>query len=310
MRVIITGGTGLIGKAIANNLAHDHHEVIVLSRNTNKTSGLEGGIKVVEWDGRSAKGWGSLADGAGAIINLAGESIAGEGFPPSRWTSDRKRRILDSRVNAGKAIVEAITAAKSKPAVLIQASAVGYYGTHGSEDITEDHAPGGDFLGTTCVQWEDVTAPVEKMGVRRVIIRTGIVLTTKGGVLPQLSLPFKLFAGGPIGSGKQQMPWIHIDDEVGAIRFLIDTPSAQGAYNLSAPEVLSNSELAAVLGRVMKRPSFLPTPAIAFKLAFGELAVLLVEGQRAVPKRLQKAGYSFQYPQAEAALRDIFANQK
>lgn len=310
MRIIITGGTGLIGKAVANSLAHDHHEVIVLSRNINKTSGLEGGVTVVAWDGRTAQGWGSLVDGAGAIINLAGESIAGEGFPPSRWTSERKRRILESRVNAGKAIVEAISAAKTKPEVLIQASAVGYYGTHGSEDITEDHAAGGDFLGITCVKWEAVTEPVEKMGVRRVIVRTGIVMTTKGGVLPQLALPFKLFAGGPIGNGKQQMPWIHIDDEVGAIKFLLETSSTSGAYNLSAPEVLSNGELATILGRVLKRPSFLPTPAIAFKFAFGELAVLLVEGQRAVPKRLQEAGYPFQHPKAEAALRDLYANNK
>ncbi len=310
MRVIITGGTGLIGRAVANSLAHDHHEVIVLSRNTNKTSGLDGNVKIVGWDGRTAKGWGQLADGAGAIINLAGESIAGEGFPPSRWTKERKKRILESRINAGKAIVEAITAATNKPEVLIQSSAVGYYGTQGSEDITEDHAPGGDFLAQTCVQWEAVTAPVEKMGVRRVIIRTGILMSTKGGVLPQLSLPFKLFVGGRIGDGKQQMPWIHIDDEVGAIRFLIDNKNASGAYNLSAPEVLSNAELATVIGRVYKRPSFFPTPAFAFKAAFGELAILLTEGQRAVPKRLQEAGYQFQYPKAEPALKDLVTNDK
>ncbi len=310
MRVIITGGTGLIGRELANSLAHDHHEVIVLSRNTNKTSGLDGAVKVVTWDARSAQGWGSLVDGAGAVINLAGESIAGEGFPPSPWTSERKKRILESRINAGNAIVEAISAATKKPEVLIQSSAVGYYGTHGDEDITEDHAPGSDFLASTCVQWEAVTEPVEKMGVRRIIIRTGILLSTKGGVLPQLSLPFKLFVGGRIGSGKQQMPWIHIDDEIGAIRFLMQTPTASGAYNLSAPEVLSNAELASVLGRVLKRPSFFPTPAIAFKLAFGELAMLLVEGQRAVPKRLEEAGYEFLYPQAEPALRDLYTNDK
>lgn len=310
MRVIITGGTGLIGRALANSLAHDHHEVIVLSRNTNKTAGLDGGVQVVKWDGRTAQGWGSLADGAGAIVNLAGESIAGEGFPPSRWTPERKKRIIESRINAGKAVLEAITAATKKPEVLIQSSAVGYYGTHGDEPITEDHAPGSDFLATTCVQWEKVTEPVEKMGVRRVLIRTGILMSTKGGVLPQLSLPFKLFVGGPIGSGKQQMPWIHIDDEVGAIRFLIDTPSASGPYNLSAPEVLSNAELAKVMGRVLKRPSFFPTPAFAFKLAFGELSVLLTEGQRAVPKRLEEAGYPFKFPKAEPALRDLVENNK
>lgn len=310
MRVIITGGTGLIGRALANSLAHDHHEVIVLSRNTNKTSGLDGAVKVVSWDAHTAQGWGSLADGASAIINLAGESIAGEGFPPSRWTKERKQRIVESRVNAGNAVVEAITAATKKPEVLIQASAVGYYGTHGDEDITEDHAPGDDFLARTCVQWEAVTAPVEAMGVRRVIIRTGILMSIKGGVLPQLSLPFKLYVGGRIGNGKQQMPWIHVDDEVGAIRFLMDTPSASGAYNLSAPEVLSNAELATVLGRVYKRPSFLPLPAFMFKLAFGELALTLTEGQRAVPKRLQEAGYTFLYPKTEPALKDLVNNNK
>ncbi|MCA0456735.1 MAG: TIGR01777 family oxidoreductase [Chloroflexi bacterium] len=310
MRVIITGGTGLIGRELANSLAHDHHEVIVLTRNTNKSSGLDGSVKLVKWDGRTVQGWGELANGAGAIVNLAGESIAGEGFPPSRWTKERKKRIVESRINAGKAVVEAITAAAQKPDVLIQASAVGYYGTHGDEPITEEHAPGSDFLAHTCVQWEAVTEPVEKLGVRRAIIRTGILLTNKGGVLPQLSLPFKLFAGGPIGSGKQQMPWIHIDDEVGAIRFLIDTPSAKGAYNLSAPHVVNNAALAKILGRVLKRPSFVPAPAFAFKLAFGELSILLLEGQRAIPKRLEEAGYAFKFPEPEPALKDLLDNNK
>lgn len=310
MRIIITGGTGFIGKALANSLAHDHHEVIVLSRNTNKTSGLDGSVKVVGWDARTANGWGALADGAGAIINLAGESIAGEGFPPKRWTPERKKLIVQSRVDTGKAAVEAISVATKKPDVLIQASAVGYYGTHGAEDISEDHAPGDDFMARTCIQWEATTAPVEAMGVRRVVIRTGLVLSTQGGVLPQLSLPFKLYVGGRIGSGKQQMPWIHIDDEIGAIRFLMETPSAGGTYNLSAPDVVSNAELATIIGRVLKRPSFLPAPAFAFKLAFGELAVTLTEGQRAVPTRLQAAGYPFHYPDAEAALKDLIANNK
>lgn len=310
MRVIISGGTGLIGKAIANSLAHDHHEVIVLSRNRNKTSGLAGGVQVVEWDARTAQGWGALADGAGAIINLAGESIAGEGFPPSRWTPERKRRIRDSRVNAGKAITEAIKAAASKPAVLIQASAVGYYGTHGDQFITEDDPPGSDFLAEVGKVWEASTAEVEALGVRRVIIRTGIVLSTKGGVLPLMALPFRLFAGGPIGSGRQQIPWIHIDDQISAMRFLMENAAARGAYNLSAPNPLSNAEFGKAIGRALGRPSFFPTPGIAFRLAFGELAMLLLEGQRAVPKRLQEAGYVFQYADADAALKDLFANGK
>ncbi len=311
MRVIITGGTGLIGKALANSLAHDHHEVIVLSRNPNRSSGLAAGVRVVGWDARSAKGWGELADGADAIVNLAGESIAGEGFPPSRWTAERKRGILSSRVNAGKAVMEAIKAASKKPAVLIQSSAVGYYGTYDdARDVTEDAPVGTDFLGETCKAWEDSTAEAEKLGVRRVLIRTGVVLSTKGGALPMQALPFKLFAGGPLGNGKQQMPWIHIDDEIAAIRYLIEKPEARGIYNLSAPNPLSNADFGKALGKALGRPSFFPTPAFVFQLAFGELSLLLLKGQRAVPRRLLELGFQFQYPQAEAALRDLFQNKK
>lgn len=310
MRVIITGGTGLIGRALANSLAKDHHEVIVLSRNVNKTSGLDGSVKVVQWDAKSAQGWGSLADGAGAIVNLAGESIAGEGFPPQRWTPERKRRIRDSRVNAGKAVVEAISAAQNKPAVLIQSSAVGYYGTHGEQDITEESPAGSDFLGQICKEWEASTDAAEKMDMRRCLIRTGLVLSSKGGVLPMMALPFRLFAGGPIGSGKQQIPWIHLDDHIAAIRYLIDNPSASGVFNLSAPNPLNNADFGRAIGQALGRPYWLPTPGFAFKLAFGELSMLLLEGQRAVPKRLQEMGFTFQYPEAEAALRDLFTNHK
>ncbi len=308
MRVIITGGTGLIGRALANSLAKDGHEVIVLSRNTNKTQGFEKGVRVEQWDARSAQGWGGLMDGAGAIVNLAGESIAGEGFIPSRWTPERKKRILESRLNAGKAIVEAVKAAVNKPAVLIQSSAVGYYGTHGSEDITEAHPAGNDFLADTCKQWEDSTVEVEKMGVRRAVARTGLVLSSKGGVLPIMSLPFKLFVGGPIGSGQQQIPWIHLADEVRAIRYLIDTGEARGAFNLSAPAPLSNAGFSKAMGRALGRPSYLPTPGFAFKIAFGELSMLLLEGQRAVPQHLQEMGFQFNHPEAEGALRDLFQN--
>ncbi len=307
MRVIITGGTGLIGRALSNGLAADGHEVIILSRNTNKTAGLDGRVRLEKWDGVTTTGWGGLMDGAGAVINLVGESIAGEGFPPSRWTPERKERILQSRLRAGTALVEAIRAAKQKPAVLVQSSAVGYYGTHGDQDITEEHAAGNDFLAGVCKQWEASTAEVEKMGVRRPVARTGIVMTTKGGVLPLMSLPVKLFVGGPIGSGKQQMPWIHLHDEVAALRWLMDTPTATGAYNLSAPNPLSNAALTKAMAKALGRPAFVPTPAFAFQLAFGELAVLLVEGQRAVPSRLLKEGFTFKYTDAEVALRELFS---
>ncbi|MBZ0283210.1 MAG: TIGR01777 family oxidoreductase [Anaerolineae bacterium] len=310
MRVIITGGTGLIGRALAKSLAKDQHEVIVLSRNKNKTNGLLSGVRVEVWDARTAAGWGSLMDGAGAVVNLAGESIAGDGFLPSRWTPERKRRIRDSRVNAGSAITEAIKAAANKPSVLIQSSAVGFYGPHGDEDVTEATPGGNDFLAETCKIWEDATSEVEKLGVRRAIIRLGLVLSSIGGVLPLQSLPFKLFVGGPIGSGKQQTPWIHIDDVVHGIRYLMDTPSAHGVYNLTAPEPLPNAAFGRAIGRALGRPSFFPAPGFAFKVAFGELSTLLLDGQRVVPKRLQESGFQFHYPEAEGALRDLFQNHK
>lgn len=310
MRIIITGGTGLIGRTLANKLVQYGHDVIVLSRNPDKTHGLESSVRVEEWDAKSAQGWGALADGAGAIVNLAGESIAGEGFPPKPWTPERKKRILESRLNAGKAVVEAIKAASNKPGVLIQSSAVGYYGTHGDENITEDHPAGNDFLADVCKQWEASTAEVESMGVRRAIVRTGLVLSSKGGVLPTMALPFKMFVGGPIGSGKQQIPWIHVEDEAGAIRFLLENNAAKGAFNLSAPEPLSNAGFSKALGRALGRPSYLPTPGAAFKIAFGELSMLLLEGQRAVPKHLQDMGFQFKYPEAEGAMRDLFKNGK
>jgi uncharacterized protein len=311
MRVIITGGTGLIGKALANSLAKDGHEIIVLSRNKNKTSGLPAGARVEQWDGHTAAGWGHLADGAGAIVNLAGESIAGEGFPPKRWTPARRKRILESRLNAGHAVVEAVKAAANKPGVLIQSSAVGYYGLHGSEDLTEAAPPGNDFLADVVQQWETSTAEVESLGVRRCITRSGVVFSTKGGILPMLALPFKLFVGGKIGRGDQQISWIHIDDEVRAIQFLIDDPSTSGIYNLSAPNPLSNAQMAKAMGRALKRPSSFPTPGFPFKLFFGELGdVLILKGQRVLPRRLQGDSFQFHYPEAEGALKDLFANKK
>lgn len=300
MRVIITGGTGLIGRPLAASLARDGHEVIVLSRNPAATTGIPKGVQVVAWDGRSAQGWGQLADGAGGIVNLAGASLA-EG----RWTADRKAEIVDSRVNAGQAVVEAITAARDKPAVLIQSSAVGYYGPRGTEIIAEDAPPGKDFAAEVCVRWEDSTKAVEALGVRRAIIRTGIVLSAEGGALPRMLLPYKFFAGGKIGSGTQGFPWIHIDDEVGAIRFLIDNPQANGPFNLTAPNPPTNAEFTQAVGKAMGRPAAIPAPSFAMKMAFGEMSTVLLEGQRAAPKKLLALGYKFRFTDPVAALRDV-----
>ncbi|MCB0216263.1 MAG: TIGR01777 family protein [Caldilineae bacterium] len=302
MRVIITGGTGLIGRALASSLARDGHEVIVLSRDPSRHTDLPAGVRAVRWDARSAADWGELADGAGAIVNLAGDNIAA-----GRWTAERKRRIRQSRIDAGRAVSEAIAAASNKPGVLVQASAVGYYGGQASGPLTEDAPSGDDFLAGVCRDWEASTAGVEAMGVRRVVTRIGVVLDGQGGALPRMLLPFKLFAGGPVGSGAQPFPWIHLDDVVGAMRFLIEDASASGVYNLSGPEPHDNASFSRVIGRVMHRPAFMPAPGFAMRLAFGEMADILLEGAQAVPARLEQAGYRFQQATAEAALREILS---
>ena len=309
MRVIITGGTGLIGRALTESLAADGHEVIILSRAPGKAATLPKGVRVERWDGRTAEGWGALADGADAIVNLAGESIGGENMLAlitKRWTPERLRQIRNSRVNAGTAVKQAIEAARQKPRVLIQASAVGYYGIRRDQDITEETSPGDDLLSQICLDWEAATADVEKMRVRRAVIRTaGVVMSTRGGAFPFMALPFKLFVGGPLGSGKQWFSWIHIADEVRAIRFLMDHPEASGAFNVCAPHPLTNAEFSRVLGKVMHRPSFFPTPAFAMRLMLWKKSILVLEGQRQIPKRLQQMGFAFRFPEAEVALRDL-----
>ena len=310
MRVIITGGTGQLGQHLANHLATDGHEVIVLSRSPALAKGLAPSVRIEGWDAKTPKGWGHLVNGADAIVNLAAASLAGENFFPARWTDERKKLILDSRLHAGQAIVAAVDEAENKPGVVIQASATGYYGAQpGSVEITEEAPPGQDWLAKVCQQWEASTEAVEAMGVRRAIIRTGMVLSFEAGALQRFALPFRLFVGGPFGSGKQVYSWIHPADETGAIRFLITQPEARGAFNLTAPNPLTNAEFSRVLGRVMGRPSLIPVPAFAFRTLFGEVATVVVEGQRVLPKRLLELGYQFQFPQLEDALRDLYQKE-
>ena len=299
MRVIITGGTGLIGRALAADLINDGHETIVLSRRPERATRLPAQVRVERWDARTAQGWGSLADGADAIVNLAGASIA------QRWTAGRKRRIRESRLNAGRAVVQAVELASVKPRVMIQASGAGYYGPRGDEEIVEQEPAGSDFLGQLAIEWEASTAPVERLGVRRTVIRSGVVLSTEGGAFPPMLLQSRLFLGGPLGSGRQWLPWIHIADEVRAIRFLIENESAQGPFNLVAPNPLTSAEFNRVLGRVMRRPAFMPVPAFALRLLAGEMSTVLLDGQRAVPRRLLDLGFTFRFPNAAEALRDL-----
>jgi uncharacterized protein (TIGR01777 family) len=301
MRIIITGGTGLIGKSLSQALAASGHEVIVLTRQPEKVKDMPASVKLQKWDSKSAEGWGELADGAGAIVNLAGAGIADQ-----RWSADRKQEIRSSRIDAGKAVMAAIEAASIKPKTLIQSSAVGYYGTQtGDAQVTESFSPGGDFLSKVCFDWEASTAPAGKFGVRRAIIRTGVVLSNEGGAFPKQAMPFKFFAGGPVGSGKQWYPWIHIDDEVRAIQFLIENEKAEGPFNLSAPNPVTNKEFGRLLGEALGRPSIMPAPGFAIQAVFGEMATVLLEGQRAVPQRLLELGFKFKCETAQAALRDL-----
>jgi len=302
--VIITGGRGLIGQALARELVGHGYQVIVLSRQLPIffPNDQPENISYEMWDGRSPQGWGRLAEGARAIVNLAGENLSA-----GRWSAARKQRIRDSRVNAGQAVLQAVRQARRKPEVVVQASAVGYYGPCGDQELTEEAPPGNDFLAKVCVDWEASTAPVAGLKVRHVVIRTGVVLDAEAGALPDMALPFRLFVGGRLGSGRQYVPWIHLADEVAAIRFLIEHAKASGPFNLTAPQPLTNAEFGRTLSKVLRRPYWLPVPAFALRLLLGEMSTVVLNGQRAVPQRLLQLGFSFQFPDAEAALRDLLA---
>ncbi|MGC9467993.1 MAG: TIGR01777 family oxidoreductase [Anaerolineae bacterium] len=300
MRVLITGGSGLIGRALIPELRAHDHEVLVLSRHPQKAGARPEEVSVIQWDAHTPTGWAHVLESADAVINLAGENI-GSGL----WTEAKKVRIVESRENAGHAVTEAIAMAKRKPGVLLQASGTGYYGTDRTESLDETAPAGKDWLAGVGVRWESSTEPVERYGVRRVLLRSGPVLSRRGGVLPRMMLPFKVFVGGRIGSGNQVISWIHIQDEARAIRFLLETPEAQGPFNLSAPNPVTNAEFGRTLASVMRRPFWFPVPGFALRLALGEMATLILDGQRAVPRGLSNLGFEFRYPRLRQALEDL-----
>ena len=299
-RILITGGSGLIGRALTAELAAAGYETIVLSRSPQRVAGLPAGARAAGWDGATADGWGALADGALAVVHLAGESIAG-----GRWTVAKKRRIRDSRVRSSRAVLAAFAAAEAPPRVLVQASGIDYYGERGDETVDEDAGAGDDFLAEVCVEWEAATAAAEEIGVRRAVLRTSMVLAADGGALPKLALPFRLGVGGPLGSGEQWVSWIHLGDEIGAIRFLIEHADAAGPFNLTAPHPVRNAELSAELARVLHRPNLLRAPRFALRLALGEMADLVLAGRRALPAALERAGYRFRFRRVGPALADL-----
>lgn len=299
MRVLIAGGSGLLGRALGRSLEEDGHEVWVLTRRPQAGRELPEGFRVLIWDGRSCGAWAEAVNEMDAIVNLSGESI---GRWP--WSARRKERLRASRLLPGEALVEAVRQAHQRPAVFLQASGINHYGTRG-EPATESTPPGEDFLARLTCDWETSTNAVEELGVRRVIVRLAVVLADSGGMLPLMALPVRFFLGGPLGSGRQTLPWIHIADAVGAMRFLLEHPTARGPFNLVAPETVSNAGFLRALAQVLHRPFWLPLPAPLLRLVLGEMSLLLLEGRPARPQRLLELGYRFRFARLEEALRAI-----
>ena len=301
MNVLITGGTGLIGRALTRSLLADGHKVWLLTRDPQRAaSNLPQGVTAAGWDGRTAQGWGELASEMHAIVNLAGVNMAS--WP---WTEARKQSFWNSRVWAGQAVAEAVRLAKKKPAILIQSSGINHYGLRGAA-ATESTPPADDFLARLTVAWEFSSQPVEELGVRRAVIRTAVVLSGDSAILKLMELPARLFFGGRLGSGGQALPWIHIADEVGAIRFLLDEERARGPYNLIAPEAATNADFLRALAHTLKRPYWFHVPAFLMRLALGGMSVMVLGGRPAQPGRLLEAGYQFRYPTLEGALKELY----
>ncbi len=297
MKLIITGATGFIGSALCSRLLERGHTLTLLTRHGPPDAGMPTN-SWRHWTPGTPGPWEAVFDGADGIINLAGEPIAA-----GKWTESQKRRIRSSRIETTQSVVEAAAKARSKPVFLLNASAVGYYGAHGEEIVTEETPPGRDFLSTVCRAWELEARKAELMGIRVIRLRTGIVLGRGGGALAKMALPFKFFIGGPLGSGSQWMPWIHLEDEIGLIVSLIENPRASGAVNATSPNPVTMKEFCQTLGRAMHRPSWLPVPGFALRLVLGEMAEMLLTGQRAIPAMAAKLGYRFRYPSLTDALQ-------
>ena len=302
MKIVIAGGSGFLGQILTERLTRSNHSVVVLSRNPETVRNAFTKAEVESWDAASLGTWTKRIDGADAVVNLTGESIAGK-----RWSRKQKDLISGSRVSSTRALVEAIQRAKKKPHVLVNASAVGFYGDVPDGEVTEDHPKGNDFLADVCARWEFEAKTAENYGVRVVLPRTGIVLDKNGGALQKLLLPFNLFIGGPLGSGKQWFPWIHLQDEIGAIVFALENKDISGPVNLAAADQVTMREFCLALGKAIHRPSWAPVPGIALRILLGEMAgPLLLGGQGVIPKKLIDSGYKFQFPKLVDALAYIF----
>lgn len=300
MNILIAGGSGLLGSALTNSLRADGHLVWVLTRKPKKVS-LPEGVQALGWDGRTVGNWLETFSRMDAVVNLVGETV---GQWP--WTAQRKLAMRNSRIEAGTALTSAFQQAVRRPPVLIQGSGIGYYGPCGDQAIDENSPAGSDFFSALAVDWEASTAPVELLGVRRAIIRTSLVLAAEAGILPLMALPVKYFAGGRLGNGQQGISWIHIEDHVRAVRFLIANEKASGVFNLTAPNPLSNADFISILAHTLRRPNWIPAPAFALRLVLGEMSTLLLDGQYAIPRRLVDLDFPFHFETLTAAFNDIF----
>ncbi|WP_257266401.1 TIGR01777 family oxidoreductase [Endozoicomonas sp. ONNA2] len=300
MQYLITGGTGFIGRRLVHRLLNEGHQVVVLSRRPAKEVRLQLSTRVKPVSSLSAVNPSSYFD---AVINLAGEGILDK-----RWSQARKKILLDSRIGVTSELVDLIERMEKKPGCFISASAIGYYGfSRPTEELDESAPVGSDFAATLCDRWEQVARRVEALGVRTCIVRIGVVLHPGGGALQKMLPVFRLGLGGPIGNGQQIMSWIHMDDMLNALVYLVNHPEMKGVFNAVAPEILTNKAFARELGRALRRPAILSTPEIVLALMLGESAQLLTRGQAVIPGRLQEAGFTFAYPNAKKALASLLA---
>lgn len=298
MKLVVTGASGFIGSALSARLLEDGHALTLLTRSAPPSASLNN-KRWHHWTPGAAGEWEKAIDGCDGIINLAGEPIASK-----RWSAHRKEKISLSRLGATSALVDAIARGAARPKFLINASAVGFYGDRGDAIVTEESAAGHGFLSHVCQQWESEALKAERLGCRVVLLRTGIVLGPKGGALEQMLAPFRFFLGGSLGNGSQWMPWIHIEDEVGLIRFLMENEQARGPVNATAPNPVTNKEFSKALGKLLKRPCWLGVPAFALRGVLGEMADLLLSGQRVMPAAAARLDYQFRFPTLSTALEN------
>jgi len=294
MNILIAGGSGFLGRALTAHLSNQQHTIFVLTRQTPKHPNQ------IQWDAKTTNGWAHRLNEMDAVIHSTGYGL--EHWP---WTQRQKRRFIDSRVIPGLALAAAFEKATRRPGIFIQASGINRYGLSGEGVADESTSPAEDFLAQMTVQWEDATKSIEVLGVRHIITRNAVILARRGGLFPLMTLSVRLFFGGRFGDGKQAMPWLHIEDYVGAIRFLLENKNARGAYNLIAPQLTSDEEFMRVIAQTLHRPFWFHIPKALLQLTLGEMNVLLTEGRYSAPKRLLELSYQFRFSKLDTALKDL-----